>query len=118
MHKILVSNPLGHLFRLLPVPVHRTILTVTQQLTADVFRHPDLVRRIDDPIAPQHLSEILTLVHQGSVLRQTELQRVVLVRQLGVGAGHLDRLHVNLLPLPELNRGHPRNVETLHRTAL
>lgn len=118
MHKIFVPDPFGHLFRLLPVPVHGPVLAIAQQLTANVFRHPDLVRSVDDSIAPEDLAEVFTLVDQRPILRQAELQRVILVRQLRVGAGHLDRFHVNFLPLPELDRSHPGHVETLHYTAL
>jgi len=113
VHEVLVLDALRHQSGVLLAPGERPVLLVAQQAAVDLLIHPHLIRRIDDSVAAQHLAQILRLEDKCAILGIAELERVVLIGQLGATAGHLHRLHVDLLVLDELHRRHAGHVETV-----
>ena len=107
VYEVLVLHPVPNLLARLARP----LLVIAEDPTLFVPAHFHCVGRVHDSLAPNDLAEILTVVLHHPVLGPAQIQTVVFVRQLRVGARHLDRLYINSLALSEVLRRHARHVE-------
>lgn len=69
MDVVFVFYSAGYVLRLLAVPVHRIIFAVAEQLTRNVLRHLNDIRRVDDSVPSQHFAQVLGLVNESAILR-------------------------------------------------
>ena len=112
MDKVFVFDSVDHIFGHELLPGQRRARFVAEQLALDVLQHVDVVRSVDDTIAPQDFAQVFRLVLKLVVFGPAERQRVVGVRQLCPRTGQLDGFDFDGIAPPELDRCHAGNVKS------
>lgn len=107
---VLVSDAIDDFLRLLLTPDDGFGEVVAEQLAGHRHVHVHLIGRVDDPVAPKHLAQVLRLV-QGAVPGPAELQGVIVVGQLRLRTCHFDSLDFDGRVLRKLDGGHAGDVE-------